>query len=223
MAAFASATFTGTAFTELSAVDANWTKQSGYSKDLIIGSTGAYLICNNPSDSDIGVYRNTTTPPSADYTVAADIATAAGSTTDMSLAVTGRAAAAADTYYFLQYNHASTQLRLFKRVAGSNTQLGSSYSMTLTGTPVRILLEMDGDQIAAYVDGVLRIGPVTDTAITAAGFAGARLFDSRQSGVNDAGTFDNWAAEEVGGGGGAGLEVPRHILLSQAAGRASYY
>jgi hypothetical protein len=27
----------------------------------------------------------------------------------------------------------------------------------------------------------------------------------------------------AGGGGGSGLEVPRHILLSQAAGRASYY
>jgi hypothetical protein len=205
---FASATFTGTEFTELSAVDSNWTKQSGYSQDAITGSTGAYLICN--STTNVAVYRHTATPPSADYTVSADIATVSGGTTDdMSMAVTGRNAAAADTYYFAQYNHASTQLRLFSRVAGTNTQLGSSYTMTLTTTPVRILLSMNGSSISAQVDGVTRIGPVTDTSITATGSAGVRIFDSRQSGTSDAGWIDNFDASSIGGS----AYTPRSMLL----------
>lgn len=199
---FASATFTGTAFAELAATDANWAKQSGYTQDAILGSTGAYLICN--SATDIAVYRHTATPPSANYTVSADMATVAGgSTSDMSIAVIGRAAAGADTYYFAQYNHASTQVRLFRRVAGTNTQLGSAYTMTLTTTPVRLLLRMDVDAISVQVDGVTRVGPVTDTGITAAGFAGVRIFDSRQSGVSDAGYLDAFSAADVNASAGS--------------------
>jgi hypothetical protein len=121
----------------------------------------------------------------------------------LALGVIGRAVAAADTFYFVQYNHPTTQLRLFSRVSGTSTQLGSSHTMTLTGTAVRIALRMDGDQISAEVDGVTRIGPVTSTTITAAGFAGVRLLDSRESGVADSGSLDNFDAAVLGGGGGS--------------------
>jgi hypothetical protein len=195
---FASAAFTGTAFAELAATDANFVKQSGFTQDAILGSTGAYLICNNTSA--VAVYRHTATPPSADYVVSADIAKLSGATADLALGVIGRADAAADTFYFVQYNHPTTQLRLFSRVSGTSTQIGSSYTMTLTGTAVRIALRMDGDQISAEVDGVTRIGPVTSTTITAAGFAGVRLLDSRETGVADSGSLDNFDAAAIGGG-----------------------
>jgi len=190
--AFATANFTGTAFTELSVADTNFVKHPSYSQDLILGSTGAYLICN--SALAIGVYYHVATPPSADYPVKATIATLAGSTADGSLAVCGRMSTTADTYYFLQYNHASAILRLFERVAGVNTQLGSNYSFTLTSTPAEIELEMVGNQISGKLNGTTVIPAQTSNAITAAGKCGIRLFDTRQSGVNDAFSYDDFSA-----------------------------
>lgn len=193
---FASATFAGTAFQELSAADANWSKQSGNAQDLILGSTGAYLISN--SNTLAGVYQHSGSPASADYGVFADIQKLSGSTSGLQLGVAGRCAAAANTFYFVIYTHSSTNLRLFKRVAGTQTQLGSSYTMTLSAAQ-RIELRMVGDQISAYVDGVLRIGPVTDSAITAAGKAGVYAFHARETSVADSGSIDNFEAIDIGG------------------------
>lgn len=190
--AFATANFTGAAFTELSVVDSNFVKHPSYPQDLILGSTGAYLICN--SGLAIGVYYHTATPPSADYPVKATIATLAGVTSDGSLAVCGRMSTTLDTYYFLQYNHASNILRLFERVAGVNTQLGSNFSYTLTSTPAEIELVMVGNQISGKLNGTTVIPAQTSNAITAAGKCGIRLFDTRQSGVNDAFSYDDFSA-----------------------------
>ena len=45
-----------------------------------------------------------------------------------------------------------------------------------TGVQATTRLEINGDQISGYVDGVLRMGPVTDANITAAGRVGTRIF-----------------------------------------------
>lgn len=192
MSVFASASFTGTAFAELAASDANWSKQHGYSgRDLILGASGAYVIRNDNTTSS--VYVHSATPSNANYYVKADIAKLSG-TRNPIMGVVGRAQSGADTMYQLLYVHSTNLVRLIKRVAGSNTDLGSSYSLTLTSTPVTLELRMDGDQISGYVNGVLRIGPVTDTAISAAGLAGISGFDMRQTGVADAGSIDVFEA-----------------------------
>ena len=203
MAQFASAAFTGTAFATLQSVDANWSKQTGYTGDLILGSTGAYCIRNDVSTA--GVYQHSGSPASADYTVSADLTYySAGSAVPPQMGVCGRMEAAAQTFYFLTYTHGSNNLRLFKAVAGTLTQLGSSYTVTLANnTPRSALLRMEGDQISGELDGSTVIGPVTDTAITAAGKAGIYGFSMRQPGVADSGGIDNFSADDVGGGGGS--------------------
>ncbi len=55
--------------------------------------------------------------------------------------------------------------RLYKVVAGTETELGTRYSASPT-PPYTMKLVCNGDQISVYIDDVLRIGPVTDTSIT---------------------------------------------------------
>lgn len=209
MAQFASSTFTGTAFTELSALSAVWSKQNSYTRDLILGSTGAYMIAAT-TGAAAGVYQHSGSPASADYTVSADIAKLpqAG---DCIMGVCGRMQAGAQTLYYVIYTHASTNIRLFKIVSGSQTQLGSSYSYTLTGTAANLLLRMSGDQISVELNASTVIGPVTDTAITTAGKAGVYGFDMRVSGVADVASLDNFSADDIGGGGGGA--VPNSIIV----------
>lgn len=194
---FASDTFTGVQFTELNAHNAAWSKQSGHGDNALLGAGGTYAISG--VDGAICVYRHSSAPASADYSVFADIAKINGTGREPSMGVCGRMAAAADTFYFLLYSHGAGNVRLFRRIGGENTQLGSSYTLSLTGTPVNLELRMIGDQIAGYVDGVLRIGPVTDTAITDAGRAGIWLQNMREPSVEDVGSLDNFDAVNDGG------------------------
>ena len=57
-------------------------------------------------------------------------------------------------------------------VGGTQTQLGSSHSFTLTNdVAARIRLRMNGSSISGWLNGAVVIGPITDTNITAAGHA----------------------------------------------------
>lgn len=207
MATFASDAFAGTAGTELSVYSASWSKQSGYTINGFIGNDGQYAF--SADAGSYAVYQHSGSPASADYDVSADIAKRSG-TTSPQIAVCGRMASGASTFYWLVYTHSSTNLRLFKMVGGSATQLGSSYSLTLTSTPQNIKLRMVGDQISGYLDGALVIGPTTDAAITANGKSGILMLAMRETGVADSGSLDNFLAEDAGGGGSA---VP--LLMSQ--------
>lgn len=196
MPTFASASFTGTAYAELSTVDSAWTKLSGYTQDAVLGTSGAYVISN--AANIIAAYRNTATPPSADYNVAAFIAKLSGNTSDPRVGVIGRAAAAADTYYGLVQYIANNQLRLFKVVASTFTLLGA-VANTLSATAQQIELRMAGNQISGYLNGSLVIGPITDSSITAAGYAGIYARDSRQFGVADVASLDDFVAATAAG------------------------
>ncbi len=202
MAQFASSTFTGTQFTELATFNAAFSKQTGYTGDLILGSGGTYLISNNAVNQ--GAYQHSGTPASADYEVSADIILQAGSTTPRQAGVCARMQAGANTMYWVIYGHDTTNIRLFKNVAGTQTQLGSSYSYTLSGT-ASLKLTVDGDQISVQLGGSTVIGPVTDTSITSAGKAGVWMFNTRQTGINDSMGLDNFSADDLGGGGGSSI------------------
>lgn len=73
----------------------------------------------------------------------------------------------------------STKVRVFKRVGGSFSQIGSSYNFTWArGTPHTFRFSMVGSDVTAYVDGVAVITG-TDSSISAAGAIGVRSnFDS---------------------------------------------
>lgn len=208
MAQFASATFAGATATELSVVDANWSKQTGWANDIITGVGGGYVIRNN--NVSAAVYQHSGSPASANYTVAADIAVLNANVAIPQCGVCARMQSGADTFYFLLWGEGTGNIRLFSRVAGTNTQLGSSYSYTLTTTPAQLRLRADGDQISGELNGATIIGPVTDTSITTAGKAGIYLFDNRQTGVSDATSLDNFSADDIGAVA-ASLLPPRGI------------
>lgn len=66
------------------------------------------------------------------------------------------------------------QLRLFKRVSGTFTQLGSSVNMGWTHLATHtVRLTATGNSIVVYFDGVAQIS-VTDSSISAAGSVGMR-------------------------------------------------
>lgn len=168
-----------------------WAQHPNYTQDAHIGVQGQYA--QNLSNIAAAVYRcigSAYAPSSADYDVFADIAKLTG-TNLCEMSVLGRVDATASTYYMGGYKH-GTGYRLFKLVAGVATQLGSTVAHTLTSTPEQIKLRMVGDQISLLVDGVVTIGPVTDSSITAAGTAGIYLFNMRETGVADAGSLDNF-------------------------------
>lgn len=124
------------------------------------------------SGSNVGVYRNAATPPSADYFVECVLDWISTVTAD-NIGVIGRAAAAANTFYFARWSQSAGGFQLFKCVAGTNTQLGATYVSAFASGSRTIRLTMTGTTIAMSVDGVERVS-VTDSAIAAAGSAGVR-------------------------------------------------
>jgi hypothetical protein len=63
--------------------------------------------------------------------------------------------------YLYAYFLTSTALRLFKFVAGSGTQIGSATVTEVNNDVLKVVLA--GDQIEVYQNGVLKIGPITET------------------------------------------------------------
>jgi hypothetical protein len=195
---FASDTFAGSASTELSAYNAAWSKQNGWGEDMHIGVDGQYACKFTGAGA---AYRHSGSPASADYSVFADLKRLATGT-DPEMGVCGRMAAAADTFYYVVYGNASGSIRLFNRTAGSNTQLGSSYTVTFTlGQAYNIELRMSGNDISVYLDSSLIIGPVTDgSPITSAGKAGIYGYYMRNPGTADTGSIDNFSGVDAGAG-----------------------
>ena len=192
---FATDTFTGSAGTELSAHSGVWSKQSGYTQNGLIGNDGQYAY--HAGTAGYAVYQHSGSPASADYSVFASIFRKAGTpgATGPQMGPCGRMQAGAGTLYAALYEHGNTRYSLYRFNATAPTLLGTRWTHTLTTTPETVELRMSGNDISVYIDGVLRIGPVTDgSPITTAGKAGIVLFDMRPTGVNDTGGLDNFDA-----------------------------
>lgn len=190
---FASDAFAGTNGTELNAYSASWVKQTGYTENGIIGGDGQWATAS--TNTTYACYRNTATPSGADYDVEADIVKRSVGSASPMLGVIGRASSSAQTFYWVIYTHSAGNIRLFRMVGGTQTQLGSNYSFTLTNNvAARLRLRMNGSAISVWLDGTQVIGPITDTSITAAGHAGLIMLSARDAGVEDSGYIDNWSA-----------------------------
>jgi len=203
MANIAADTFTGSPTdTSLPTHDAAWVNHASGSAGWRTTSGGRA----RGNGTNAVVYRNVT-PPSADYSVSADIVIVGAGVAGNAVEITGRGATGALTYYGARLafsSGSSANWQLHKRVAGTYTQLGSNVSQTVATSDVyRLLLEMSGDQISLYVDGVLKVGPITDTAITAAGVPGLR--DNAAPTDSTGYHVDNWSADTLGGGGGSAI------------------
>ena len=85
-----------------------------------------------------------------------------------------RASGGANTRYY--YSCSLTECDLYSVVAGSAVQLGSTSSHSWTaGTTHRMVLSAQSTTITANVDGATIIGPITNSAVAAAGLAGFRV------------------------------------------------
>ena len=97
-----------------------------------------------------------------------------------------------DTYLGIYFwNNGTPQLRLYKRTAGTFTQLGSSYDSGPLPAGTKLTLSAQGSTIAFQQNGTTRIS-VTDTTLTG-GTPGIMTYDT--------GTADNWT-------GGTGSPPP---------------
>lgn len=175
-ATLVSADFVGSAGTLLSAyvpeVGGSFAVQSGYapgSENVLDGNGGVY------SQTSAGVYRSSTAPYGPNYYVEGILqwySTIAGD----NVGITAYAAAAANTFYFVQWNQSTNSWRLFRNSLGSNTPIGTFADTFTSGTKtVRLTVQdMPGyKQITASINGVDRIS-YQDTSPLAVGPAGIR-------------------------------------------------
>lgn len=195
---FASDAFAGTLNTELATYSAAWVKITGYTQDMHVSVGGQYAIRYGAS---LGAYRNTGTPPSADYTVSASMMTTNedGSDGPPRFGVCGRVSSSAQTMYFTLQTRGANTLKLYKVVAGSQTELASVTNAMTTSVAQTHTLSMVGTAIKVLVNASEVIS-VTDGDITAAGFGGIIADCMRISGDHDVASIDNWDASEIGGG-----------------------
>lgn len=197
MAQFASDTFTGTAGDTLDVYSANWTRHSASASGVNAVISDVQRV--RTSAAGAALYYHSGTPANANYTVTADAVFIQTDGNASFSGIVGRLDTAANTYYMFRYIGSTTDgYQLYKLVAGTATQLGSTAPAAVAaGTVKSIKLSMDSDQIKGFVDGVSTIA-VTDTAITAAGKAGVR---PATAGADTEGIhLDNFSADDVAGG-----------------------
>lgn len=161
-------TFAGTAGNNISTL--GFSLLSGDTGSMVITAAGRARRVTNSANAQYT--WPTDLPPSADYDVEADFVFLTDTTVER-VGIIGRASSSARTFYMARiYNvgASTSNVQLFKAVAGTFTQLGSNYAINSSGT-YNIRLSMSGSTIKVFVDDVERIS-VTDSSVTAAGRIG---------------------------------------------------
>ncbi len=152
--------------------------------------------------TQIALYFAGAATVAADYDVQADLYRVDASTAAIS-GVVGRYDTTADTGYVARYDASSGFYALVKRVAGTNTTLGTFTAGFAVGSTHTIKLRMVGTQISLYVDDTLRVGPITDSSVAAANSAGIRaVVGTDTTGIHldnfvqiDAANYNPWEIE----------------------------
>lgn len=100
--------------------------------------------------------------------------------------------------YYLAHIEPGGAVQLFKRVGGSFTQLGSNGTSIVSGDELSV--QCVGTAISLLINGVVDIGPITDSAHST-GKPGIYRGDATR-------LFDDFLYEvDVGGGGGSAIAV----------------
>lgn len=220
---FVSDSFTDTAGTALTShigeTGATWVKHPNFTSGAaVIGSAGDVYSTSANSTFDLA----SGIPNSPDYTVACDLDFLTKLSTSASYGVVARYDPSASTGYEAAWSGLGGQWQLIKHVAGSNVALQTN-TVTLPTGVHRFELEVAGSTITAYADGVVVLGPITDTDITAAGRAGIRLSGvaSDSTGVH----IDNFAATNSSAGvsvtGAASLAATASLTASSTVEHAA--
>lgn len=171
LTAVSSDTFTGSNATALTShtgeVGATWTKQ------VFISAT-EWINTNRIHREGLGYSINyaSGTPPSADYSVEADLVVRSNLGGDMA-GVLGRMNTGTNTFYMARWEQADTSWNLIKYSNGTVTYLdfAAGEPALTVGATYRISLSMNGNILNVYVNGVLKASAL-DSSLTAAGKAG---------------------------------------------------
>jgi len=147
------------------------------------------------------------TPPSADYEVSCDLVVKSV-ISDCYVGVAGRIQSGATTFYQFYHNGTTNEWAVSKRIADTNTVLGTVASGVSAGNTYRIKLKMDGNQISGLVNGTVVLGPFTNADITTAGYPGIRRLDNTGCTATTGVHYDNFSADTVGSGGNAAPTFP---------------
>jgi len=190
MATVVQASFTAADGTDLG----SYTPETGGGFALHPSYSKQITITNNRAvrDSIPSLMFATAVPDSADQTVEFLAAKEYGGTSFYQGGC-ARISTTENTFYCWRLDE-YLGFRLFKVIAGTWTQLGSLYSDSLVSGESRTCkLSVVGSTLNGYVGGVLRVGPITDAAITDAGRIGIIM-----SGTG--GRLDDLLGQTVGGG-----------------------
>lgn len=207
MTVLAEDTYTDTDGTTLSThVPTGTTPGTGYVDYGTLG--GNRLVINNnrinhnsAAGNDAASLLNKATAYPADYEVSADLVFLSSGIMD-SIGLVARGNSVDFACYLLRWESTTAEWILYRSNASAGlTSLGTSaFAFPTAGTTKNLKLRVAGNQISAYVDGVLTIGPVTDATISTAGKPGVFLNASAtQSGTTGI-VLDNLSVSDVAGG-----------------------
>jgi lysophospholipase L1-like esterase len=212
---FVNDTFTDTAGTLLPAhtgeTGATWTQHANWTGVASISS--ANRLYYSSAGNTVAVYYASGTPASADYDVQATIRRL--SSVSQEIGVMGRAATAANDWYWARYSHANGRWELWVGLSMAGT-----YTQALSDDTDYVLkLEMRGTAIKVYVDGVERIS-ITDSTYTSAGRA-AVFFGATSSGDTTGYHLDSFSATDATASFAAGTASVTSYGLTTATVTAS--
>lgn len=219
MTQFASDLFTAADGTGLSTYSASWARGTGGGTVALLGNRA------RQSGTTTAVYVYTGTPaPGPDYDVSATIYI--GSTSGApSVGVCGRMASVDEFTFYQARITLGAGIVLARFVGNSATTLATVAYAPVLGAEPKLTLRMRGDQLSVLLDDVVVIGPITDTEIAGAGYAGIRFASSSTTSVHldnfDASTPDAAGATTTVSPGAAALVVAGYApSIAQTANRA---
>lgn len=236
MSAFVTDTFTDTNATAITShtgeLGATWTRHASASNVGAPQISSNKLITTETSVNEN--YYASGSPASADYTVTLDYTFNNASTNEIVGPAARMTTGATNTGYFWIYFLAAGGYCLFKYVANSLTQIGSTVALTpVNGETYRTTIDVSGTTIKGRVQrlsdsqwlassntfGAPQVDAIsqTDSGIAGAGQAG--FWFSYGGGTR--GTIDNFSADETGGA--ALPPAPISTIVRQAMKRASFY
>ena len=180
-----------------------WTEISSNAstKARVFAATDVCSPSANVNDSNIG-YTADVTPSTAEYDVYVELAGLPTDTGTRTAGITGRVTDSSNYYFIclLSNAHATNSTRLFKKVAGSNTQLGS-IDLTLAASDV-IKLEIKDATKKVFQNGGEQLSS-GDNALTSVGKGGLGFGQHVGGGhTNTNWDFTRFWVEEAAAGGG---------------------
>jgi hypothetical protein len=164
--------FTGTGGTLLTShtgeLGATWAFQAGSANTEQISNANRA----RRDGSGYSINYATATPPSADYSVEAELYVRTNLSGDR-VGVIGRLDTASNSFYMARWEPEDTSWNLVEVTNGSVAYLNyvAGQPALVAGSTYRLRLTMTGTTLQLYVDGVLTVS-ATDTTLTAAGKAG---------------------------------------------------